>query len=75
MGGVRNVYKILVGKPEGTRPLRTLRRRREDNIRMDLREIGWEHVDWFHLSHDRVAGCCEHGNEPSGYIKGGEFLD
>jgi hypothetical protein len=37
---VRNLYKILVGKPEGKRPLRRLRHRQEDNIRMDLREIG-----------------------------------
>jgi hypothetical protein len=42
------------------------RRRWEDNIRMDLREIEWEGVDWIHLAQDRgpVAGSCEHGNEP-----------
>jgi hypothetical protein len=43
----------LVGKPEGKRPLGSPRRRREDNIRMDLREIGWEGVDWIHLAQDR----------------------
>jgi hypothetical protein len=46
-------YKILVGKPEGKRPLGRPRRRWEDNIRMDLREIGWEVVDWMHLAQDR----------------------
>jgi len=41
---------------------------------MDLREIGWDVVDWLHLAEDR-AGSCEHDNELSGSIKGGEFLD
>jgi len=41
MGGMRNVYSILVGKPEGKRPLGRPRRRWEDNIRTDLREIEW----------------------------------
>jgi len=45
----------------------------EDNIRMDLTEIGWEVVDWIRLG--PVVGFCEHGNEPSDSIKGGEFLD
>jgi len=44
--------KILVGKPEGKRPLGRRRRRWED-IRMDLRETGWEGVDWLHLNQDR----------------------
>jgi len=43
-------YKILVGKPEGKRPLGRPRRRWEDNIRMDLKELGWEGVDWMHLA-------------------------
>jgi hypothetical protein len=42
MGEMRNAYSILVGKPEWKRPFGTPRRRWEDNIRMDLREIGWE---------------------------------
>jgi hypothetical protein len=42
MGEMRNPYKILVGKPEGKTSLRRLRHRWEDNIKMDLREIGWE---------------------------------
>jgi hypothetical protein len=41
MGGGRNVYRVLVGKPEGKSPLERPRRRWEDGIRMDLREIGW----------------------------------
>jgi hypothetical protein len=45
MGEERKVYKVLVGKPEGRRPLGRPRRRWEDGIRMDLREIGWGSVD------------------------------
>jgi hypothetical protein len=45
-----NGYNILVGKLEGKRPLGGPMRRWEDNIRMDLREIGWEVVDWVHLA-------------------------
>jgi hypothetical protein len=44
-----NAYKILVGKPEGKRPLGRPRRRWEDNIRMDFSEIGWEGMDCMHL--------------------------
>jgi hypothetical protein len=50
---VRNAYKILVGKPEGKRPLGRHRLRWEDNIRMDLRQIAWKGVDWMHLAEDR----------------------
>jgi hypothetical protein len=50
---MRNVYSIFVGKPEGKRPLGRPRRRWEDNIRMDLREIGWEGVDWIFLAQGR----------------------
>jgi hypothetical protein len=50
MGQMRNAYKILVGKPEGKRPLGRARRSWEDNIRMDLREIEWQGVDWMHLA-------------------------
>jgi hypothetical protein len=46
---MRNAYKILVGKPEGKRPLGRLRRRWENIIRMHLREIVWEDVDWMHV--------------------------
>jgi hypothetical protein len=47
------VYKVLVGKPEGERPLGRPRRRWEDGIRMDLREIGLRGVDWIQLALDR----------------------
>jgi hypothetical protein len=50
---MRNADKILVRKAEGKRPLGRPTRRRDDNIRMDLREIGWEGVDWIHLAQDR----------------------
>jgi hypothetical protein len=53
MGEMRHVYKILVGKPERKRPLGRRRRRWEDNIRMDPREIGLEGVDWILLAQDR----------------------
>jgi hypothetical protein len=53
MGEVRGSYKILVGRPEGRRPLGRLRRRWEDNIKMDLREIGFGDVDWIRLTQDR----------------------
>jgi hypothetical protein len=53
MGEVRGAYNILVGKPEGRRPLGRLRRRWEDNIKMDLGEIGFWDVDWIHLAQDK----------------------
>jgi hypothetical protein len=49
----RNVYRVLVGKPEGKRQLGRPRRRWEDGIKMDLREIGWGGVEWIHLAQDR----------------------
>jgi hypothetical protein len=49
----RNAYRILVGKPEGKRPLGRSRRRWEDNIKMDLRETGWGGMDWIDLAQDR----------------------
>jgi hypothetical protein len=53
MGEMTNAYNILVGKPEGKRPLGRPRCRREDNIRMDFREIRCESVDWMHLAQDK----------------------
>jgi hypothetical protein len=53
MGEERKVYKVLVGKPEGKRPLGRPRRRWEDGIRMDLRETGLGGVDCIRLSQDR----------------------
>jgi hypothetical protein len=53
MGEERNVYRVLMGKPEGRRPLGRPRRRWEDGIRMDLRENGWGSIDWIQLAQDR----------------------
>jgi hypothetical protein len=53
MGEERKVYKVLVGNPEGKRPLGRPRHRWEDGIRMDLREIGLGVADWIRLSQDR----------------------
>jgi hypothetical protein len=53
MGEKRNVYRILVGKPEGKSPLGRPRRRWVDNIKMDLREIRRDGVDWIDISQDR----------------------
>jgi hypothetical protein len=53
MGEVRGAYIILVGRPEGRRPLGRTRRRWEANIKMDLREIGFGDMDWIHWAQDR----------------------
>jgi hypothetical protein len=52
-GEERDVYRVLVGKPEGKRPLGRHRSRWEDNIRMDLQEVGCGGVDWIGLAQDR----------------------
>jgi hypothetical protein len=52
MGEKRNAYRILVGEREGKRPLGRPRRRWEDSIKMDLREIGWYGMDWIDLAQD-----------------------
>ena len=52
-GDGRGVYRVLVGKPEGKRPLGRHRRRWEDNIRMDLQEVGLGYEDWIGLAQDR----------------------
>jgi hypothetical protein len=52
MGEERNVYRVLMVKPEGKRPLGRPRRRWEDGIRLDLREIGWGSVERIQLAHD-----------------------
>jgi hypothetical protein len=53
MGKKRNAYRILVGKPEGKRPLGRSRHKREDNIKMDLKEIGWGGMNWIDLTKER----------------------
>jgi hypothetical protein len=53
MGEKRNAYRILVGMPEGKRPLGRPTRRWVDNIKMDLTEIGWDGMDWIDLAQDR----------------------
>jgi len=53
MGERRGVYRVLVGKPEGKRPLWRPRRRWEDNIKMDLQEVGCGFMDWIELALDR----------------------
>jgi hypothetical protein len=53
MGEDRGVHRVLVGKPEGKRPLGRTRRRWEDNIKMDIQEVGRGRGDWLELAQDR----------------------
>jgi hypothetical protein len=63
----RKLYKVLVRKPEGKRPPGRPRRRWEDGIRMDLREIDWGcGLDLTDSGQRPVAGCCDSGDEPFG---------
>jgi hypothetical protein len=55
-GERRNAYRILVGKPDGKRPLGKPRRKGVDNIKIDLREVGWDGRDWIDLAQDRDGG-------------------
>ena len=61
----RGMHKVLVGKPERKRPLGRPRCRWEDNIKMDLQEVGRGCGDWMELAQEggQVAGACEYGNE------------
>jgi hypothetical protein len=54
LGRGRGVYRVLVGRPEGKRPLGRPRRRWEDNIKLDLKEIGIDVANWMQLAQDRV---------------------
>jgi hypothetical protein len=54
--GNRNAYRILMGKPDGKRPLRRRRHRWEDNIKMKFKDIGWDVMDWIHLAQNRTSG-------------------
>ena len=77
IGKRRSVYRALVGRTEGKRPPGRPRRRWEDNIKIDLQELGCGGMDCIELAQDRDRwrGSCEFGNESSGSIKCGEFLD
>ena len=76
MGDGRGVYRVLVGKPEGKRPLGRPRHRWEDNITMDLQEVGCGGMDWIKLAQyrDRWRAVVNAGNELSSSVKRGEFL-
>jgi hypothetical protein len=72
MREIRSSLKILIAKHEVKRPLGSIGIDREDNIRIDVGDIGWEVVDWIYVAHYRdQCRTSEHGNEPSGSIKGG----
>jgi hypothetical protein len=67
MGEGRGAYRVLVGRPEGKRPLGRPRRRWEDNIKMDIRDIRIDGFGW--LKQGPVADFCEHGDEPWGSVR------
>jgi hypothetical protein len=71
MGEGRGVYRVLVWKSEGKRPLGRPRCRWEDNIKMDIQEVGCGDMDWIEVA----QASCECRNSPSGYITCGESLD
>jgi hypothetical protein len=76
MGEKRNVFRLLVGKPEGRRPLGRPRRRWLYNIMIDLVDVGWGNVDWIDLAQDsQVESSCEFSIEPSGSIKCWETIE
>ena len=63
-----------MGKPEAKSPLGRPRPRWEDNIKMDLQEVGCGGIDWMELA-QQVESSCEYGNEPTSSIKCGDFLE
>jgi hypothetical protein len=70
MGEGRGVYMVLIGRPEGKRPLGKPRRRWEDNIKMDIKEIGIHGANRIQLAQDRFQWCaCVNTVEPSGSIR------
>jgi hypothetical protein len=76
MGESRGAYRVLVGNAEGRRPLERHRRRWDDNVKTNLRELGGKHgLDRSGSVYGQVAGFFECGKEPSGSIKCGEFLE
>ena len=76
MGEGRGVHRVLIGKPEGKRPLGRPRRRWKNNIKMDLQEVGGSCGDSMELAQDRDRwrGACGYGEEPSGSQNAGNFL-
>jgi hypothetical protein len=74
MGEKRNACRILVGMPEGKSPLGKPRRRWVDNTKLDLREAGWDGMDWIDPAQNRDQWRAD-GNEPSGSIKCWEVLE
>jgi hypothetical protein len=75
-GEGRGVYRALVGRPEGKTPLGRPRRRCEDNIKLDFKEIGIDGANWIQLAQESpVAGFCEHGDESSDSIKKQDIFD
>jgi hypothetical protein len=81
MSGTRNregrgVYRVLVGRPEGKRPLGRPRLRWEDDIKLDLRETVIDVVNWIWLAQGRVYWWvfCDHGDEPLGSIKKARYF-
>jgi len=77
MGYRRCVYRVSVGKPEGTRPLRRTRHRLEDNIKMHLRKVGCGSMDWIELAQetDMWRALVKALMNLRGSIKCGGFLD
>ena len=73
MGERRGVYRVLVWKRNGKRTLGRPRPRWEDNIKTDIQEVRCGGMDW--TGQGQVVDTCEKGNESSGSIKCGEFLD
>jgi hypothetical protein len=73
---IGQMHTAFGGETEGKRPLARPRRRWEDSIKMDLQGMGWRHeLNLSGPGQGHVAGACECGNEISGFIKCGEFLD
>jgi hypothetical protein len=74
--GMRRVYKILAGNPEGKRQLGRIMRRLEGNTKMNIKETGCYGLNWIQVAQDRpVPGSCELSNEPSGSVRGGELCE